>query len=320
MIRSSLLLMLLVCVVCSFCGKDFVTLGRHSWRCKQRVHQGEQDHSAQNMANQAPVMNSPNIVISRRSVIKCCCGKICKGARGLKMHQRSCRVIHGLNDELYNDIEEQINIDSENVPELNQSTSHEESPVNDNDVPDLRKGIKLPKSNSEWSTANEYFKFALQSNQPMRSQDLDSNIRLLNNVIYEYFATNLGYTDSIPDNSMVNKYKDCKVKDLKKALKKLKSENSEPDEIKYVSHILRDQLRLNNNNNRSHELSLDNNHGNCQMLNHDKYVEKNFWGYIKNILNKKDNILPSFNVTQCLAYFTETLAAIQPNKLFTIPS
>ena len=80
------------------------------------------------MANQAPVMNSPNIVISRRSVIKCCCGKICKGARGLKMHQRSCRVIHGLNDELYNDIEEQINIDSENVPELNQSTSHEESP------------------------------------------------------------------------------------------------------------------------------------------------------------------------------------------------
>ena len=59
---------------------------------------------------------------------------------------------------------------------------------------------------------------------------------------------------------------------------------------------------------------------NCQMLNYDKYVEKNVWGYIKNILNKKDNILPSFNVTQCLAYFNETLAAIQPNKLFTIPS
>ena len=99
---------------------------------------------------------------------------------------------------------------------------------------------------------------------------------------------------------MVNKYKDYKVKDLQKALKKLKSENSEPDEIKYVSHILRDKLRLNNNNNRLHEPSLDNNHGKCQMLNHAKYVEKNFWGYV--------------------AYFTETLAAIQPNKLFTIPS
>ena len=129
--------------------------------------------------------------------------------------------IHGLNDELYNDIDKQINIDSENVPEMNQSTSHEESPVNDNDVPILRKGIKLPKSNSKWSTANEYFKIALQSNQPMRSQNLDSNIRLLNNVIYEYFAKNFGYTDSIPDNSMVNKYKDYKVKDLKKALQLL---------------------------------------------------------------------------------------------------
>ena len=110
---------------------------------------------------------------------------------------------------------------------------------------------------------------------------------------------------------MVNKYKDYKVKHLKKALKKLKSENSEPDEIKYVSHILRDKLLLNNNN-RSHEPSLDK-HGNCQMLNHDKYVEKNFRGYVKNILSKKNTVFPSFNVTQCLAYFTETLAANQPN-------
>ena len=49
------------------------------------------------------------------------------------------------------------------------------------------------------------------------------------------------------------------------------------------------------------------------MLNHDKYVEKI-------ILNKKDTVLPSFNVTQCFAYFTKTLAVIHPNKLFTIPS
>ena len=61
------------------------------------------------------------------------------------MHQRSCKVIHGQNDELYNDIEEQINIDSENVPEMNQSTSHEESPVNDNDVPNLKKVLRFLK-------------------------------------------------------------------------------------------------------------------------------------------------------------------------------
>jgi glutaredoxin len=84
MIRSSFILMLLTSVVCSFCEKDFVTLGRHSWRCKQRVNYAEQDHSAENTARQTPVMNSPNVVVSSRTVIKCCCGKVCKGARGLK--------------------------------------------------------------------------------------------------------------------------------------------------------------------------------------------------------------------------------------------
>ena len=33
---------------------------------------------------------------SRVCLVKCCCGRLCKGNRGLKMHQRSCRVILGL--------------------------------------------------------------------------------------------------------------------------------------------------------------------------------------------------------------------------------
>jgi hypothetical protein len=150
---------------------------------------------------------------------------------------------------LYTDIEEQSNFDTENIPEMNQSIQNEASTSNNQNIPDLNKGIKLPKSTLQWSTANDYFKFALQSNQPITSQDLDSNIKLLNNIVYEYFAKNFGHTDSTPDNSLVNKYKDYTVKDLKKALKTLKSTNSEPDEIKYVSHILRAKLRPNNNNN-----------------------------------------------------------------------
>ena len=46
--------------------------------------------------------------VSSKTVIKCCCGKICKGVHGLKMHQRSCQVIHGLNNELLEDLEEQM--------------------------------------------------------------------------------------------------------------------------------------------------------------------------------------------------------------------
>ena len=319
MIRSSFILMLLICVVCSFCGKDFVTLGRHSWRCKQRVHDAEQDHFAENAGKQTPAINSPTVVISSRHVIKCCCGKVCKGARGLKMHQRSCRVIHDLNTELYSDMQEQGDFETENIPEMDQFNQNEASTANNQSIPDLKRGIKLPKSNLQWSTANDYFKFALQTNQPITSQDLDSNIMVLNNIIYEYFAQNFGYTDSTPDNSLVEKYKDYTVKDLKKALKNLKSTNDKPDEIKHVSHILRAKLRSNNKN-QSSESCRDSSHSNNQTLNHDKYIEKNFWGYIKNILNSEDTILPSFNMSQCLAYFTKTLAAIHPNKLFSVPS
>jgi hypothetical protein len=245
---------------------------------------------------------------------------MCQGARGLKMHQRSCRVIQGLNTELCNDIEEQSNFDTENIPEMDQFIQNEASTSNNQNISDLNKGIKLPKSTLQWSTANDYFKFALQSNQPITSQDLDSNIKLLNNIVYEYFAKNFGQTDSTPDNSLVNKYKDYTVKDLKKALKTLKSTISEPDEIKYVSHILRAKLRPNNNNNQSSESGLDDSHSNSQTRNHDKYIQKSFRGYIKNVLNRKDIVLPSFNMTQCFSYFTKTLAAIHPNKLFTIPS
>ena len=155
--------MLLNSAVCSFCEKDFVTLGRHSWRCKQRVNYAEQDHSAENAARQTPVMNSPNVVVSSRTVIKCCCGKVCKGARGLKMHQRSGKVIQGLDGEFCTDLEEQNNSDTENILEMDQSTINEIPTVEKEDIANLRKGIKLPNSNSEWSISNSLFSPVIQS-------------------------------------------------------------------------------------------------------------------------------------------------------------
>ena len=82
--------MLAICAVCWFCGKEFIMLGRHTWRCKERLNQ----NPSVNTVNQIPVMHSP-IRISNTNDIKCCCSKSCKGTRGLKMHQRSCRLIHG---------------------------------------------------------------------------------------------------------------------------------------------------------------------------------------------------------------------------------
>jgi hypothetical protein len=82
---------------------------------------------------------------------------------------------------------------------------------------------------------------------------------------------------------MVTKYKEYTVKELKKALQNLKSNKGDLSEIKYVSRTLRDKLR----NKNSDGLTSDSN----ESFNHDNYIVRNFWGYIKNVINKKDSIL-----------------------------
>ena len=74
---------------------------------------------------------------------------------------------------------------------------------------------------------------------------------------------------------------------------------------------MRDKLR--NNSNDVHGL-------NNESFNHDKYITRNFWGYVKNVLNRKDTSLPSFSMTDCFSYFSKSLAKINPNKLFHLPS
>ncbi len=46
--------------------------------------------------------------------------------------------------------------------------------------------------------------------------------------MHGYFAENFGFNNNVPDTSLVNKYKDSNVKELKKVLKLLKSSNKQP--------------------------------------------------------------------------------------------
>ena len=58
------------------------------------------------------------------------------------MHQRSCRVIQGLDSEFRTDLEEQNgNSDTENIPEMDQSTINETPTIEKEDIANLRKGI-----------------------------------------------------------------------------------------------------------------------------------------------------------------------------------
>ena len=79
-------------------------------------------------------------------------------------------------------------------------------------------GLKLPKSCSDWSLANDHFK-AVLSNYPIRTEDLNSNIERMNNVIFEYFSMTCGEVDRGGDINLRNKYDTYTVKDLKGAVK-----------------------------------------------------------------------------------------------------
>ena len=110
---------------------------------------------------------------------------------------------------------------------------------------------------------------------------------------------------------MVEKYKNHTTKELKKALKHLKSTNSDLTEIKYVARPVRNTLRNVNNN----LTGSTHNHS----FNHDDYIQRNFWGYVKNVIKVKDQMLLTFSMSECLSYFTNILANFRPITLETIP-
>jgi tRNA(Ile2) C34 agmatinyltransferase TiaS len=51
MIRASLIALFSTLMLCGFCEKEFVSLGRHTWRCKDRI-----DFNQQSKENVVPAI------------------------------------------------------------------------------------------------------------------------------------------------------------------------------------------------------------------------------------------------------------------------
>ena len=153
MVCSRFLLVLLAGVVCSFCNNDFVSLGRHAWHCEHRITQAEHPSAGVDEdANESVTTDAS----SRVCLVKCCCGRLCKGNRGLKMHQRSCRVVLGLNDQLLADLNDAVLTDQESgdVGDPLMASGVPFPQPEDHCFHDIKKGINLPKSEEQWLTAN----------------------------------------------------------------------------------------------------------------------------------------------------------------------
>ena len=133
-------------------------------------------------------------------------------------------------------------------------------------------------------------------------------------VIYNYFGETYGFVDVNNDAEFETKYQSCTAKDLKKALKKLKSENGNLLEIKFVAKKLRNLLSKAVTEQQHADINAS------DKVDHNDLMNKNFWGYVKKVFKKKSDSLPTFDLAQCTAYFTKTFSAIIPNKTFNIPS
>ena len=125
--------------------------------------------------------------VSGYNIVKCVCGKECKGMKGLKMHQRRCRNMD--NTEFSQPPRfEYSNIDTR---EADIERQQEEITVESLNISEIKPGIKLPKSNEQWIEAKAYFR-SIFSHIKLQPESLDEPINFMNDSIYDFFKFNYG--------------------------------------------------------------------------------------------------------------------------------
>ena len=138
MFRTRLLWFLIIFVVCSYCGKDFIAPGRHQWRCKKRIPNTSGPNQELNITANDEV--NPNYIVQ---ILKCCCGKSCKGIKGLKMHRRRCKILKGLS-------EDQMTVENSNLGANSPLDNVEEIDISSLETVEMKPGVNLPKTNEQW--------------------------------------------------------------------------------------------------------------------------------------------------------------------------
>ena len=149
------------------------------------------------------------------------CGKRCKGLRGLKPHQRSCRI-KSMSDNIvdnvgndYNELNDNNNFDINNANSLSDDTA--------NEPPSLKNGVKLPTWTNDWDIANTYFHSNFTLSQ-ISENGTEETVRHLNDTVYNYFIDNFELADSAKEDelNLTEMSKNFTKRQLKKELKQLK--------------------------------------------------------------------------------------------------
>ena len=124
---------------------------------------------------------------------------------------------------------------------------------------------------------------------------------------YDHVKLIMDHFKESDQSQLDNKYKNHTTRELKKDLKHLKENNAPLCETKYVSYLLRPKIKT------SHSIT-------SASLNHDSLISKNFWGYVKRVLQKRSSLIPTFTLQHCTQYFRKMSSDTLPDKQFHIPS
>ena len=120
--------------------------------------------------------------------------KQCKGEKGLRIHQRTCKTIEGLAKKLNREILSELSNHD------NYDLDDHGSNKNSTDIPVLKPGVKLPDSMSEWSTANLCFQTHLDSTK-ISQENLNDSVNEMNYVIYKYFKKTMAWSKDTTNKS-----------------------------------------------------------------------------------------------------------------------
>ena len=231
------------------------------------------------------------------------CGKHCEGLKGLKVHQRSCRIIQGLGENLMKDLDENSggDMDESTFGDLVNNNCTLSASVFFSYYNEIKKkGVKSPSFTSQrWTIADDFFKAAFV-NKPIGSTDLNDVVKEFNCVIYNYFKDSCWSVDNNDNRHLSAKYKENSTKDLKRILKALNRSGGDMEQIKVVSRELGHKLR--NGNSGDINTTVNTN------FDHDSAIGKSFWGYIMGFLTLKCKQFPSFTEARCIFFFRSTFA------------
>ena len=133
----------------------------------------------------------------------------------------------------------------------------------------------------------------------------------MNETIYNYFKDNYGTVETNTYKIYHEKYKEFNKHKLKRELKKLKESEADKEEIKFVGKRLLSRLKRTED---------DSNVNDFYSVDHNSLAKKNIWSYAKKFIEKKRAVVPTFDQNKCYECFNSVFKAVNPSKVFRIPS